>query len=385
MTEFQEFRSMEALAELRPLWHSLLAQTPGATFFQTLEWLEVYWKHFGDSQKLRVLVVSDSGEPVGIVPLVVRRERTKVGRVRALTYPLDSWGSFYGPIGPDPQSALAAGLEFVRRARRDWDTIDLRWVGGPGTDAGQTAQAMRSAGFQAYRTVWDRSAVVDLAGTWDDYLAAKTSKWRNNFRRWERRLAARGTIRFVHHRPRGIAEGDGDPRWDLYDACEKIARESWQGASTTGTTLCHESVRPYLRESHEAAAAAGGVDLNLLLLDGRPLAFAYNYFYRGSVYGLRVGYNPELARDGAGNVLYAYAIRDSLDRGDHTYDLGVGSLEIKRYFLTRILPSYRYSHFHPVTPKAQLLRLKRWADHRFGQQEETPGMSTPRRCLERNL
>jgi len=372
MTDVQEYDCIDELDRLRPVWGALLTQTPGATFFQSLEWLEVYWKHYGEGQKLRTLVVRSSGEPVGILPLVVRRERTRVGWVRVLTYPLDDWGSFYGPIGPAPGATLATGLEHVRRTRRDWDTVDLRWVGGPGTDHGHTAEAMRKVGFRPFRTVWNRTAVVDLADTWDDYLASKTSKWRNNFRRWERRLAARGKICFIRHRPQGGSQTDADPRWDLYDACEEIAHRSWQGSSTTGTTLTHESVRPYLRETHAVATAAGGVDVNLLLLDEEPLAFAYNYHYRGHVYGLRVGYDAQLARDGAGSLLYAYAIRDSFQRGDHTYDLGVGSLEIKRHFLTQIVPAYRYSYFHPAAPKAQLLRLKRWAEQRFGQKDGRP-------------
>ena len=40
-------------------------------------------------------------------------------------------------------------------------------------------------------------------------------------------------------------------------------------------------------------------------------------------------------RLGAGNVLLAYTLRDSFARGDRLYDMGVGSLASKRYFLTR--------------------------------------------------
>jgi hypothetical protein len=66
-----------------------------------------------------------------------------------------------------------------------------------------------------------------------------------------------------------------------------------------------------------------------------------------------------------GGLLAGYAIEDSFRRGDHTYDLGVGSLEAKRHLLTRVAPLFRYSHFHPTAPKAQLLHLKRWAEERF--------------------
>jgi len=89
-----EVNHIEGLDDYRAAWHALLAQTPRASFFQSLEWLEAYWRHFGKHQKLRVLMVLDGGRPVGILPLVVRWETTKVGRLRFLTYPLDHWGRF---------------------------------------------------------------------------------------------------------------------------------------------------------------------------------------------------------------------------------------------------------------------------------------------------
>ncbi len=233
---------------------------------------------------------------------------------------------------------------------------------------------MRAAGLQGYETVWDRTAVVDLGGTWDEYLASRDAKWRSNFRRQERKLTEHAAATHLRYRPAGAAHGDGDPRWDLYDACEELARRSWQGDSDTGTTLCHESIRPFLREAHAAAARAGAVDLNLLFLDGRPVAFAYNYHWRGYVFGVRAGYDAEVSREGAGGLLLAWAIRDSFRRGDRLYDL-VRYFRGKRYLATRIVPIYRYSHFHPRAVRAQLIRLKRWVQAKsVGPAAESAGL-----------
>jgi CelD/BcsL family acetyltransferase involved in cellulose biosynthesis len=364
MAQVMEINEMAGLAQLRHEWGELLLQTGGATFFQSLDWLDVYWRHFGAGQKLRVLVVLAGDRPTGILPLVVRREPTRVGRLRVLTYPLHDWGSFYGPVGPEPGLTLAAGLEHIRHTRRDWDMLELRWQGAPGTAPAATQAIMRAAGFQAYETVWDRTAIVDLASTWEAYWSGRKAEWLQRFRSAEHKLSKLGEISYVRYRPRGLAHDDGSPRWDLYDACEEIARRSWQGAATDGTTLSHESVRGYLREAHEAAAAAGGVDLNLLLIDGVPAAFLYNYHHRGYVSGLRRGYDPQRSRGGVGHVLLAYSLRDSFARGDRTYDLGVGSLSSKRHFQTAVLPILRLSHF-PVPPvRTQLLRVKRWWQQR---------------------
>jgi CelD/BcsL family acetyltransferase involved in cellulose biosynthesis len=358
MRTAREFNSLAELANLRSAWAELLRQTPDATWFQSLEWLETYWQFFGDAERLRVVVIEDDGQPIGILPLVVVTETRRVGRMNVLTYPLHGWGSFYGPIGPDPAATLEAGLQHIQQTPRDWDLLDLRWVAAFGSDCGTTPQALHAAGFNHFSSLWHTSAQAELHHGWEAYWRTRKSHWRNNIRRSERQLSQRGEIEHVRYRPLGGARGNANPRWDLYDACVEIARRSWQGDSQSGTTLSHESVREYLRAAHVAAVESGAVDLNLLLLDAQPAAFAYNYHYQGNLYGLRSGFDPALAQEGAGTVLMAHMIEDSCRRGDRLLDLGPDYFDCKRYWLTRLQPAYHYTHYRPGRIRAQALRLK---------------------------
>ncbi|HWC90069.1 MAG TPA: hypothetical protein VG433_10450, partial [Pirellulales bacterium] len=79
-----EINEPEQLAGYRLVWRHLLTDTRGANFFQSPDWFETYWRHFGASQRLRVLVVLDGNGPLGMMPLVVREERTRLGTMRVL-------------------------------------------------------------------------------------------------------------------------------------------------------------------------------------------------------------------------------------------------------------------------------------------------------------
>jgi len=125
---------------------------------------------------------------------------------------LHEWGSFYGPVGPDPELTLTAGLEHIRRTPRDWDILELRWQGAVDTDPGQTQRAMLAAGFQSYATLSNRSAIVDLGGTWDAYWSARKGAWLRRFHHAERKLSEQGVISHVRYRPTGLAD-DNSPRW----------------------------------------------------------------------------------------------------------------------------------------------------------------------------
>lgn len=354
-----EINRIEQLSLYRQPWAALLAETPLATFFQSLEWLEVYWRHFGQTQKLRVLIVELAGQVVGIVPLIVRIEQYRLGAMRVLSYPLDDWGTFYSPIGSQPAAALAAALKHIRGTPRDWDLLDLRWVDRSRVDQGKTQQALDAAGLHAHEQTWDEAAIVEMNSTWDAYWASRESHWRTNVRRSEKKLAAQGDVQYVRYRPQGAAVNDADPRWDLYEMCLQIAQQSWQGTVTNGTTISHEAVRAYLRDTHLAAVEAGALDLNLLLLDGKPAAFAYNYHYRGHVYGLRMGFDAGVTRDGAGSVLVHRMLKDSFDRGDRVFDMGPGSQQCKRHWRTAAVPSYHYVYYPVMALRAQALRVQR--------------------------
>jgi len=372
MADVVEIHDPEQLEQYRLMWNSLLPRTPRASFFHTFDWFRLYWKHFGQQQNMRVLVVRALGAPIGIVPLCVHRRRYRVGNVRVLSYPLDDWGMWYGPIGPHQSASMFMALKHLRETPRDWDLLDLRWTPAEHTDHNATGRALRATGWRPHKSAYQQASIVRMDHDWDHYLASKSSKWRTELRRQLRVVERAGDVEFVRYRPAGVCQGDGDPRWDLFDACRELAAVSWQGQSTTGNTLSHEPYDRFLRDCHQASAKLGMLDVSLLKLDGRPVAFAYNYHYDGNVYGLRMGYDPRLSNHGLGKALLARTLQDSFARGDRQYDLGVGEYEFKRRFRTDVETSYRYTCYPRLALRSQSVRFSQWLKQRFAPQAALP-------------
>jgi CelD/BcsL family acetyltransferase involved in cellulose biosynthesis len=362
MVEVIEVNDIDELSQYRLLWNSLFAATPGATFFLTFDWLETCWRHFGSGQKLRVLIVFAAGEPLGILPLCVRTEKYRLSTVRVLTYPLDNWSTWYGPIGPNPAATMLAATQHIRRTPRDWDMIELRWVADDATHGGKTARALRVAGMLSEKKQYQSTSIVDLPASWDEFVAGKSQSIRRQFRRTLRDVVESGAAEYVRHRPAPASEGDGEPRWDLYEMCEAVAQASWQSEVTHGNTLTHERVRGYFRDAHAAAARLGMADVNLLLVEGRPAAFLYGYHCRGNVTALRTGFDASIS--GLGSALMLKTIEDSCRRGDRTVDFGPGEREHKRRLRTRIESTYRLTYTPLDSWRSQAVRWTRWAkDH----------------------
>ena len=122
----------------------------------------------------------------------------------------------------------------------------------------------------------------------------------------------------------------------MFEDCLRVARRSWQGDSATGTTLSHSQIEPFLRACHLDAAGLGLLDVTLLRIDQRPVAFGYHYHAQGRVSAIRTGFDPDYRRLGVGAVAWSHVIENCIERGDRTLDLGPDSPHVKRHWRSRL-------------------------------------------------
>ncbi len=353
-----ELNSVDDFDAIRATWHRLWALTARATFFQTPEWIETAWKHYPDPQKLRVILVERQGEIVGIVPFCVRTERRKVGSLRMLTYPLNDWGTFFGPIGQHPGTAFRAAMRHLCSTPRDWDLIDLCWVDEAASEFLDVGLAMREAryGFLARPRMEVR--ICRMTGDWEAFVAGKSHNWRRQMRRDLHQLEEAGEVRLLRYRPEAGGSGAEPEHFEVYQLCEEIAKKSWQADAESQSTLCSPRVRQVLLPLHRQAAALGMLDVAVLMVGERPAAFFYNYAARGHVYGLRMGYDPAAELAGAGKILLYRMIEDSFRRGDVEYCFGPGRQSYKDRFATEMRHAYSFRHYAWGSFRSQLLHLR---------------------------
>ncbi|NOX53454.1 MAG: GNAT family N-acetyltransferase [Planctomycetes bacterium] len=354
VAEINDFRKLPAF---RALWEDLWDRTPRPTFFQQLAWLEAYGQRVGREQRLRALIVSVAGRPIGIVPLVVKLVPSRLGTIRAVTYPVDSWGAFFGPLGPHPAATLAAAMRHLAQTRRDWDLIDLRYVDAEVTDCGRTRNAMRGAGLQTYCRRWYRTPIVEFGPDWEGYWGQLDESFRRRFERAERTVARATRLSLERWRPGGTLSGDTDRRWELLEPCLAAAQ------SQAGRLALSPQRTALLRDLHPAAVDAGWVDLSVLKAGPTVLGHAYGFHHGGVVELVHVNVAPGAPPETV-LVLVGRLVRDSFERGDQQIifgplcsTAGTGWGNATRY-------SYRYTHFARAGACAQVLRLnhcvRRW-------------------------
>jgi len=75
----------EGLESLSGIWDSLLQRSSGdSAIYLTYDWVTIWWKHFGDGNRLNILLIEKEQEVIGIFPLMITEYRVGFLKFRAL-------------------------------------------------------------------------------------------------------------------------------------------------------------------------------------------------------------------------------------------------------------------------------------------------------------
>jgi CelD/BcsL family acetyltransferase involved in cellulose biosynthesis len=280
-----------------------------ANVFGTPEWLTTWWRHFGDDQELRLYTVRDEGRLVAVLPLVLWRRRSP----RVLRFAGHGPSDVMGPIcAPADRPVAAAALDRVL-GNGDWDVLLAERLASPDLlpDTLRERELKREASPR----------LVISGASWDDYLAARTSNFRQQARRRERKLAKE------HHISFRLAEDPNRLDADLEDLFW-LHNQRWEGYS--GALL--ERRAAFHREFAHTAFERGWLRLWLLELDGRTVAAWYGLRYAGRDLYYQAGRDPDYDRQAVGFVLMVHSVREAFHDGMDEYDFLRGGHAYKGRF-----------------------------------------------------
>jgi CelD/BcsL family acetyltransferase involved in cellulose biosynthesis len=302
---------IEQLADAEADWRSL-AEASGNPF-TTWEWASIWWRHFGDGRELRAFrCLTDDGRTAGILPLQLASQRG----LRTLRFIGSRPADEQAPLAaPEDRPAVAAAFA---RLLADGDGFDLALAERLPEEGGWAG----ALGGRLLRSEPSPEIALTEPG-WDEFLAARSSNFRQQVRKFERRLV----------RDNGLSYRLADDPARLDDDMTTLIRlhhARWG----TDTTAFPPELEPFQRELAAEALRAGWLRLWFAEVDGRPVAAWYGFRLGGADWFYQQGRDPDWERASIGFVLTAHTIREAFADGVRRYRFLLGDEEYKSRFAT---------------------------------------------------
>jgi CelD/BcsL family acetyltransferase involved in cellulose biosynthesis len=356
------FTIHEDLAALAAEWRAF-AREADATVFQTYEWLACWQRHVGMRQGARPAVVlgRDAQGLLFLLPLAVR----PAGFVRALEWLGSDLCDYNGPLLA-PRFA-----ERVDRARflALWGKIAqcLQGCARLRHDIVRLTKMPERVGVQPNPllalgvTVNPSGAyLTQLAGTWDEFYAAKrSSATRRRDRTKRKRLGDLGAVRLVTPQ----SEAEIVQTLDLLMA-QKARSFAHMGVANLFATPGHAE---FYRALACDAASRPLAHVSRLDVGTTAAAIKLGLVHRGRYYHLLASYDDgEVSRFGPGAAHLHDLMQYAIAQGCSLFDFTIGDEGYKRDWSDTELALY--DHIAAVTLRGALValpltaarRLKRW-------------------------
>jgi CelD/BcsL family acetyltransferase involved in cellulose biosynthesis len=311
----------DALGELAPTWDALVDASSRPSPFLCSWWLEAV-----AVPRPTFVLVFDGDELLGGVPLVEDRRRG-VRRLRMATA-----GSEHGL----DVVAVPGRVEAVIGAVNTWlnrpgnRIVDLSGV------RPDSALARSTQGFARFEQL-ETAPWFEVPPTFDDYLASRRKKFRQEIRRTSRRFGEMG----AHYR---VVDPSDTER--AITTLERLHEQRWDRRSV---------FRVHFRQFEAAAragAALGQVRFHEVALGGKVIASLATIERWDTCYFFQMGRDPDPRWGNSGTVVKAKAVERACDAGFRKVDLCYGDPASKLLWADEREPVVRLHWGHGRTGRA---------------------------------
>ena len=289
-------KAVRVYENFHPLSNAYFENAHADSLFCTQPWFAVLTESGLDPKdKVRLYAIEGNGG-VSLCLLPCRFER------RELSSLANYYSSFYSPIvadGADLRDIFQQFVNFVRRERPAWATVNLRPMDPESAVYKALESALRRAGFVTQRYFLYGNLYLEVAGrTYAEYAKDLSSVITNNLKRANKQILQTGRARVEVIR-------SGPEVGPAIEAYEKVYQNSWK----------KDEARPeFIRNLVHMCAEQGWLRLGVVYLDGEPAAAQIWITRAGTSSIYKVAYDERFAKLSLGTVLTAHLMQIALDK-----------------------------------------------------------------------
>jgi hypothetical protein len=310
--------SLARFCDLSRDWDALVLNAGVEHPFLSHTWLLTWWESFGKGKQLRVITLWLDDQLVAAAPMMIETAQMYGVKVKRL----DSMYNFHTPrydfiIAADPSLAYPAIWKELSSPEGDWDLVTLAQLPCESPTIARMEQLAQSAGWNTGR--WDAppSPYIRLDCSYEVFLSKLKGGHRYNLRKRYEKLCKLGAVDVE------VITDKFSVRDVMVQDGLRIEAAAWKGREGTAMNSDPAVAEFYIRMG-ERAADLEWLRLTFLRINGRRIAFDYVIRYGRTLYGVKIGYDPDYHTYSPGNMLLNLILQDGCSAGASEYDfLGV--------------------------------------------------------------
>ncbi len=303
--------------DLKNDWDNLLEKSNINNIFLTWEWLYYWWIHFRGDKELLILLIKDetNNQIMGIAPFCIEKERLfslfSIKKIKFLgTEKVASDFLDFIIYAGFEVEVLRIIYEYLDKNSDKWDIIEIEDI----EENSKNIKLFKELVNKDYKILEQKSQVcpyIKLPESYELLLKTFSLNMRSNLKRQINRLQKKDKINFFINHNKEQIKGNIDKLFILHNTRFKTKnKDKYRTSSFSGDKIKH-----FHYDIAEKFLLKNWLKFYSIKNGEELIACLYAFKYKDKLFYYQSGFNPDWHKQGLGNALFDYALRDSIKEG----------------------------------------------------------------------
>lgn len=348
----------EGFEGLGQAWDQLVSQSGVEVhIFQTFDWQRLWWKYFGDDNRLQIFTVWKNDHLIGIAPFFIESisllgmyDYKRMKFIGASIPNNDAVGGFTSYsisdyldiiVHPDYSEAVVnAFIDFLDRTRLFVDQIELNELSEDGTFINKVLSNIGERDWKFKKKEREVCPQIQLPESIDEYLDDLHRKARYELRYSKRAVIEKGLFKVYQVQDESELES-------AFEQFVSIHQKRWNKRGYPGI-FANKRFQNFLKDVGKAFVKKDRLKMSTAVdNDGQCIAVNFAFRFKDRIYDYQKAFDDEtdLAKYSPGKALTYFLIEDAIANKNRCVDLLRGGEKYKLRFT-----NYKTRNWRVVIP-----------------------------------
>ena len=340
MLKLKKVSNYEEFKTYKHAWQKLLSGSNVSNIFLTYDWIDSCIKNFCKFEDLLILNIFEDENLTGIAPLMIKKYKyfgLPVRSIRFIGTSISDRMDFI--ICGDKEECLSVILDYLVSVKEKWDFIDLQEIAGYTGTMDAMDRCVKKTSLLNITGPSKKSFFIEFNKNKEEIYNKFSKKYCAKLKKIDARKPG---LNFEMERHMGSCAD----KEKIVTVISEIEKNSWKG-NRAGSLFSEQNHINFHKDIFEKFSNSNWLDISILNLNKKPVAYIYNYFYESRSYNYSIAYDERFADISPGTVLMFWVLKDSVSRDIMEFDFARGEGLWKSRFTEMFREHNRVRIFKP--------------------------------------
>jgi CelD/BcsL family acetyltransferase involved in cellulose biosynthesis len=313
----EEVNDIEEFRSLRESWNALLRESPDNNIFLTWEWQFTWWQYFDQGKELRIFLIKDGNELIGIIPFAQSKYRKGLISINILENLCSETCDYSGIIisRNKYETAFAFFMNYVEKMMRENEIIIRIWH-VPRDSMFATALVQKYPSYSnslfLYERIVSRCPYINLPTTWEEYYSDFLSKKKRKNLRRIMQTTKNHEVEFKKYTKTNDLRGQLQILFELH-------QKRWREKNII-SKFTNPKAQEFYIDISRACLENDWLDLSFLNIDGKTVSVRWGFNYNNTRYCMTPAFDLNYSACAVGTQHLMKAIEESIQSGLKQFD-----------------------------------------------------------------